>query len=84
MNHCESGLTKLDFMKSTCINDPHCSGFSWPVGDHIPSTTTDVVCRKNNLEKNEDVNGWVYGNHQYLKCDSMNFVFSDRNLCFLI
>ena len=57
-------------MKQKCIDDPECSGFSWPAGNPIPSSASG--CRKNNIEQDEGVTGWGANTHQYIRCDCMS------------
>ena len=58
-------------MKTKCINDPNCSGFSWPKGFPPPLQATSSPCRKNNLEEDKEGDlGWG-SSHQYFKCDCM-------------
>ena len=72
-NRCENNQTTLDSIKTKCINDPKCSGFSWATGNPLPSNGRG--CRKNNLDNEEIINKWDH-TQQYIRCDCMLiFVF---------
>ena len=59
-------------MRTKCINDPECSGFTWKGSS--PPQSVSVGCRKNKLEQNEGINGWEYNTHQYIRCDCMSIL----------
>ena len=61
---CLSNIT-FDLMKTKCINDDKCSGFSWKMGN--PPPTKASGCLKYNQEITE---GSTWNDtHQYIRCD---------------